>query len=68
MIRVILSFPLVQREGVRSVGFFTCTFCFGIFFRRLANFVTGFLGPCRPFLVMAVLLRHSTGHGAGAVE
>jgi len=42
--------------------------CFAIFFRRLANFVVGFLGPCRPFLVMAVLLRHSTGHGAGPVE
>ena len=41
---------------------------FAIFFRRLANFVVGFLGPCRPFLVMAVLLRHSTGQGAGPVE
>jgi hypothetical protein len=51
------------------VGLCTGTFCFCIFFCRLGNFVAGFLGPCRSCLIMAVvLLRHSTGHGAGMVE
>ena len=38
------------------VGFFTCTFCFCIFFCRLGNVVAGFLGPCRSFFVMVAVL------------
>ena len=29
--------------------------CFAIFFRRLANFVAGFLGPWRAFLVIVTI-------------
>jgi len=50
------------------LGFCTGVFGFCIFFYRLANFVAGFLGPWRSFLVMAVLLRHSTGCELNRVE
>ena len=58
--------PLLQMLGGNErlhghffFGFFTCTFCFCIIFCRFGNFVVGFLGPCRSFLLMVVVLSDS---------